>query len=125
MGPTSEFRLMVYTRVSYKLFWIMREEGIWDFSRVDELIARNSEAQTGCPVTYTYNDESARALLDGFRIFDIRKAHIFTWDLDAYRRHEYRKAAEWVGVSSTEMAALERELGWHLLIRAELAPRSK
>ena len=54
MTPESELRLMVYARVSYKLFWIMKEEDIWDMSRIDELIARNSEAQTGCPVTYTY-----------------------------------------------------------------------
>ena len=34
---------------------------------------------------------------------------------------EYRKAAEWADVSETELAALEQELGWHLLIRATLA----
>jgi SAM-dependent methyltransferase len=121
MGPASELRLMVYARVSYKLFWIMKEENIWDMSRIDDLIARNSEAQTGCPVTYTYSDNTARELLAGFRAFDIRKAHIFTWDLDAYRQYEYRKAPEWADVSEAELAALEQELGWHLLIRASLA----
>jgi SAM-dependent methyltransferase len=121
MTAVSELRLMVYARVSYKLFWIMKEEGVWDLSRIDELIARNSEAQTGCPVTYTYTDESARRLLAGFRVHDIRKAHIFTWDVDAYRQHEYRKAPEWAHVDDAELAALERELGWHLLIRATLA----
>jgi SAM-dependent methyltransferase len=121
MTAASELRLMVYARISYKLFWIMREEGTWDMSRIDELIARNSEAQTGCPVTYTYTDDSARALLDGFRILDLRKAHIFTWELDAYKRYEYRKAPEWANVSDAELARLERELGWHLLVRATLA----
>jgi SAM-dependent methyltransferase len=121
MGRESELRLMVYSRVSYKLFWIMREEDIWDMSRIDELVARNSEAQTGCPVTYTYTADSVRALLDGFRLVDVRKAHIFTWDVDAYRRYEYRKAAEWARVSDAELAGLEQELGWHLLVRAVLA----
>ncbi len=121
MTPSSELRLMVYARVSYKLFWIMREEGIWDMSRIDELIARNSEAQTGCPITYSYSDESVRELLAGFRVFDVHKAHIFTWDVDAYRSYEYRKAPEWAGVSDAELAALEKELGWHLLVRAALA----
>jgi hypothetical protein len=51
----------------------------------------------------------------------MRKAHIFTWDVDAYKRHEYVKAAEWADVSDDDLAALERELGWHLLIRARLA----
>jgi len=114
----SELRLMVYARVSYKLFWIMREESIWDLGRIDELIARNSEAQTGCPVTYTYTDETVRRLLDGFDVRDVRKAHIFTWDVDAYKRYEYRKAPEWANVSDLELASLEKELGWHLLVKA-------
>ena len=118
MTPQSELRLMVYSRISYKLFWIMKEEGIWDLSRIDELVARNSEAQTGCPVTYTYTHETARALLEGFRILDIHKAHIFTWDVDAYTRYEYQKAPEWADVNDEELARLERELGWHLLVRA-------
>jgi SAM-dependent methyltransferase len=54
MGQTSELRLMVYAKACYKLFWIMQEENTWDMSRADELIARNSEAQSGCPVTYSY-----------------------------------------------------------------------
>jgi SAM-dependent methyltransferase len=118
MTEASELRLMVYARISYKLFAIMRDEGTWDMSRIDELVARNSEAQTGCPVTYTYTDETARTLLDGFRCLDMHKAHIFTWDVDAYRRYEYQKAPEWANVSDEDLAALERELGWHLLIRA-------
>jgi SAM-dependent methyltransferase len=120
MTPASELRLMVYARVSYKLFWIMKEDGVWDMSRIDELIARNSEAQTGCPVTYTYTDETVRELLSGFDVREVRKAHIFTWDVDAYRRYEYRKAPEWADVSDAELAALEKELGWHLLVRATL-----
>jgi 2-polyprenyl-3-methyl-5-hydroxy-6-metoxy-1,4-benzoquinol methylase len=121
MGPMSELRLMVYSRISYKLFRIMKEENIWDMSRIDELIARNSEAQTGCPVSYTYTEQTAGELLAGFRLIDIRKAHIFTWDVDAYLDYEYRKAPEWANVSDVELAALERELGWHLLIRASLS----
>lgn len=121
MTPESELRLMVYARVSYKLFAIMREEGIWDMARIDELIARRSEAQTGCPVTYTYSEETVRELLEGFRIDEARKAHIFTWDIAAYSRHEYRKAPEWANVGEEELTRLERELGWHLLVRAGLA----
>jgi ubiquinone/menaquinone biosynthesis C-methylase UbiE len=118
MTAASELRLMVYARISYKLFWLMKEENVWDMSRIDELIARNSEAQTGCPVTYTYTDESVRSLLDGFSVEDLRKAHIFTWDVEPYKRYEYVKSPEWANVSETELARLERELGWHLLVRA-------
>jgi SAM-dependent methyltransferase len=121
MTVNSELRLMIYSKASYKLFWIMKEEGVWDMGRLDELIARNSEAQTGCPVTYTYTFNEARSLLSGFDILEMRKAHIFTWDVAAYKNYEYVKDAAWAGVSDEQLAELERELGWHLLIRARRA----
>jgi 2-polyprenyl-3-methyl-5-hydroxy-6-metoxy-1,4-benzoquinol methylase len=121
MTPDSELRLMVYSKVSYKLFWIMKEEGIWDMSRLDELIARNSEAQTGCPVTYMYTFNEVRSLLCDFEILEMRKAHIFTWDLGAYKRYEYKKDPAWAKVDDNQLAELEKELGWHTLVRARLA----
>jgi 2-polyprenyl-3-methyl-5-hydroxy-6-metoxy-1,4-benzoquinol methylase len=120
MSPASELRIMLYSKVSYKLFWIMHEEGVWDMSRMDELIARNSEAQTGCPVTYTYTFNEVRTLLSGFEILDIRKTHIFTWDIEAYKRYEHKKDAAWTNVSDERLAELEKELGWHTLVRAKL-----
>lgn len=121
MDERSELRLMVYSRVSYKLFWIMRDEGVWDLSRLDELVARNSEAQTGCPVTYTYTPDGVRRLLDGFEVTSIEKAHIFTWDIDHYKKYEYVKDPAWAGVSESELAELGKELGWHTLAHARLA----
>jgi SAM-dependent methyltransferase len=121
MGPQSELRLMVYSKCSYKLFWIMKEENVWDMSRLNELIARNSEAQTGCPVTYSYTFDEARALLKGFDVLDMRKAHIFTWDIEPYKRYEYVKDPIWRNVSDEQLAELEKELGWHLLVKARLA----
>jgi SAM-dependent methyltransferase len=120
MDARSELRLMVYSRVSYKLFWIMQREHVWDMSRIDELVARNSEAQTGCPVTYTYTLDGVRDLLTGFDVVDVSKAHIFTWDIDAYRRYDYKKDPAWAHVSDEELARLEKELGWHMLVRARL-----
>jgi hypothetical protein len=38
---------MLYSKVSFKLFFLMKETGEWDFSKMDQLIARYSEAQTG------------------------------------------------------------------------------
>lgn len=117
----SELRLMVYSRVSYKLFWIMHSRNEWDLGRIDELVARDSEAQTGCPVTYTYTPESVRKLLSGFDVQDIRKAHIFTWDFEKLKNQEYVKDPSWAKVSDRELEELESELGWHMLVRANLA----
>ena len=59
--------------------------------------------------------------MKGFDILEMRKAHIFTWDVDAYKRYEYKKDAAWAGVTDEQLENLEKELGWHLLIRARLA----
>ena len=119
-GIQGELRMMVYSKVSYKLFWIMKEENVWDMSRIDELVARNSEAETGCPVTYTYTFREVQEFLREFVILDLRKAHIFTWDIDAYKRYEYIKDTSWSGISDKQLTELERELGWHTLVRARL-----
>jgi len=121
MGPDSQLRLMVYSKVSYKLFWVMHEEGVWDMGRLDELIARNSEAQTGCPVTYTYTPAGIHRLLEGFVVDDIHKAHIFTWDIDAYKDYRYVRDDAWAGVDDELLAELEEELGWHMLVTAHRA----
>ena len=42
-------------RVSYKLFFLMRQTRIWDFAKADAIVAKYSEAQTGSPITHTYS----------------------------------------------------------------------
>lgn len=116
--PEGEFRIMVYSKISYKLFWIMHQENVWDISRIDELIAKNSEAQTGCPVTYTYSLDEIKKLLKGFLVIDLKKAHIFTWDIEPYKRYEYVKDPAWAHVTDETLIELEKELGWHTLVRA-------
>ena len=59
-----------------------------------------------------------RTLLEGFRVLDVHKAHIFTWAIEPYKQYEYHKAPEWENVTDAELTRLERELGWHLLVRA-------
>ena len=72
-----ELRIMVYSKISYKLFHFMRETGIWDFSNLDELISTYSEAQTGCPITYSFTYEGARRLFADFQILEMRQKPIF------------------------------------------------
>lgn len=122
LSDDGELRIMLYSKVSYKLFWIMRETGVWDLSQMDTLVAKHSEAQTGCPVTYTYTFDGVAALLDGFEILDIRKDHIFPYEIEAYRRYQYVKEPAWAGVEPDRFKELERELGWHTLVRARLKP---
>ncbi len=121
MGSGSELRMMVYAKISYKVLWLMHTEGPWEIGSLDPLIATNSEAQTGCPVTYSYTRRGLDRLLPGFTIEEARKAHIFTWDIEHYVKHEYVADRAWQGVSPEELAEWEEELGWHWLVKARLA----
>jgi hypothetical protein len=67
------------------------------FWRTAELVARHSEAQTGCPVTFTYSRREARRLIQshGFRVTDLFVAHIFPYRIADYVQYRYVKAWPW------------------------------
>lgn len=116
--PGGELKLMVYSKVSYKLFYLMKETNCWDFSDLDKIISTYSEAQVGCPVTYTYTIEEAKILCNKFVVSDIHKDHIFCWDIEKYKQYQYEKEDCWKNVPEEQFHQLEKELGWHTLITA-------
>ena len=59
-GPQTTLKLMVYSRWSWKVLAIVLREAHGMFWKLDEVVARHSEAQTGCPVTYTYTRRTPR-----------------------------------------------------------------
>jgi SAM-dependent methyltransferase len=117
----STLKLMVYYRYAWKVFWLLLKEGKGTFWKLDEHIARSSEAQTGCPVTYSYNKKTIHDLLGaGFRAEDVFVDHIFPYRIPDYVKYEYVK--EWYFRYLPEKAfrALERKLGWHLCVTAKV-----
>lgn len=120
LRPGGTLKIMVYAKISFKLFWIMRETGVWDLSKIDALLAKYSEAQVGCPVTYTYTCDGVRELLGPeFSVQELYKDHIFRYELDSYRNHTaYVVQDMWKHVSADTIRALERELGWHVMCTA-------
>jgi SAM-dependent methyltransferase len=120
MGPESTLKMMVYHRYSYKVLWILLRYGKGAFRKLDELIARHSEAQTGCPVTYTYSRKSVRDLLEGFAVETAMVDHIFPYRIPEYRRHEYRKAWLFQHMPGGLLRFLEKRWGWHLCVTARL-----
>jgi 2-polyprenyl-3-methyl-5-hydroxy-6-metoxy-1,4-benzoquinol methylase len=116
--PQSEFKLMVYHRNSWKVFWILVTEGRGAFWKLNELVARNSEAQTGCPVTYTYTRSGVRALLQGFRIESMFVDHIFPYRVRDYVQYRYVKNWYFRILPPPLFRALERSFGWHLCVTA-------
>lgn len=114
----STLKLMVYYRYAWKVLWILvQEKG--KFWKLDDLIAKHSEAQTGCPITYTYSKKTVRELVgDGFEIDDICVDHIFPYQIPKYVRYEYEKEWYFRHLPPTLFRALERKFGWHLCLTA-------
>jgi SAM-dependent methyltransferase len=82
LHPDGAVKIRVYHRRSWKVLQILCRRG-FRFWALDQLSARYSEAQTGCPVTYTYTARQARRLLED-RIADYvayryRRVRYFRW----------------------------------------------
>lgn len=121
LGPQSELRLMVYSSWCWKTFWIVVRYGKGRFWKASELIATHSEAQTGCPITYTYSFEALRnGLLKDFSIRALYKDHIFPYEISKYVNHEYRRVWYFRWMPARWFAALERAWGWHTMAVATL-----
>lgn len=120
-SPGSTLKIMVYHRWSWKVLWIVLGYGKGQFWRTAELVARNSEAQTGCPVTYTYSRPQARRLVEsrGFRVTGLFVDHIFPYRIADYVRYRYVKAWPWSWMPQPMFRWLESRFGWHLCLTAE------
>jgi ubiquinone/menaquinone biosynthesis C-methylase UbiE len=114
-----ELRIMLYSKFSYKLFQIMRETNQWDFSKASEIIQKYSEAQIGCPCTYTYTFDEITDLLKSFEVKKIYKDHIFPFRFPEYNDNLYVIDNAFDGMSSSEFKKLEKELGWHTMVIAK------
>ena len=121
MEEDTELRVMLYSKVSYKLFWVMMENGVHKMSNMKDLIRENAEAQYNCPVAYTYTFDEIRKLLGKHNISvqNIWKDHIFTWDIDNYKNNVYIKDAYWKDVDEKLLKQFEKDIGWHTLIIAK------
>lgn len=117
VGPGSLLKVMVYNRRSWKTIRILLQS-LGAFWRLDELIARSSEAQTGCPVTYTYTPRSVRELLKGFDIQERFVDHVFPYRVQDYVEYRYVKEWQFRVMPQPVFRALERTLGWHLCVTA-------
>jgi len=118
MGPDSELRIMLYHRLSWKALGIFLRHGRGKFWKFDELVAVRSEAQTGCPVTYTYSTRSVRSLLAGFEIADIWVDHIFPYRVKDYVQYRYRRTWYFSLIPRPLFRWVEQHFGWHLCLSA-------
>lgn len=119
-APGGTLRLMVYHRRSWKVLSIVARGGgrVW---KTNELVAMHSEAQTGCPVTYTYTRQQARELVEtaGFRVNRVWVDHIFPYRIADYVEYRYVRQPHFRWMPESLFRALERRAGWHLMVDAE------
>jgi ubiquinone/menaquinone biosynthesis C-methylase UbiE len=122
-APGGTLKLMIYHRRSWKVFWIVAGQGHGRFWQTDELVAEHSEAQTGCPVTFSYTRREARELVEnsGFRVQDLHVDHVFPYRIRDYVEYRYVKEPYFRWMPEPLFRAFERRFGWHLLVTAEVA----
>jgi len=125
-GPQTTLKMMVYYRWSWKVLAIVLQEAHGAFWRLSEVVARNSEAQTGCPVTYTYTKTTLRQWLEqaDFVVEDLFVDHVFPYRVRDYVNYRYVKGFPFNALPDPAMRALERRLGWHLCVTARPAGRA-
>jgi len=117
--PGSTLKLMVYYRYSWKVFWMMMQEK-GQFWKLDKIIAKHSEAQTGCPITYSYTKKTVKDLIgENFDIEENFVEHIFPYQIPKYVKYEYVKEWYWRMLPENVFRRLEKTFGWHLCVTAK------
>lgn len=106
MNPGGELRVMLYSKYSTKNFMIF-------------LGLAQPEAQTGCPIAYTYTKSDIVDLLSSFKVYSCAKDHIFTYKIPEYKQYLYVKSFPWNIVPSSLFHWMEHNFGWHYLVKAK------
>ena len=113
-------------RGGVKVLWVLLRSGKGQFWKTSELVAKHSEAQTGCPITYIYSRRQGRALVErqGFRVAELWVDHIFPYRIRDYKEYRYRKEWYFRCLPGPIFRMLEERFGWHLCITAQPAGSS-
>jgi SAM-dependent methyltransferase len=118
--PASTVKIMVYNRWSWKVLWILFVYGKGQFWKLSRLIADYSEAQNGCPITYSYSRKQGRRLLEdhGFRVIETKVDHIFSYSIPEYVKYQYKQVWYFRWMPKPLFRLIERMFGWHLCLTA-------
>lgn len=119
MHRKSTLKIMLYHRYTPKVLVALIRYWRPGMS-VDEAVAKMSEAQQGCPITYTYTKKSAAELLRDFEILDMHVDHIFPYNVRGYLNYKYTFNWWYRWMPPRLFRWLEKHFGWHLLITARL-----
>jgi len=109
MNPNSIFKMMVYAENSWKSAMIS--------AGLDQ-----PEAQYGCPIANTYTKHEITEVLHklGFSVESIQQDHVFPYVVEEYKKYNYVRESWFQYMPQEVFRAIERELGWHLLITSRI-----
>ena len=125
--PDSTIKIMVYHRYAWKVFRILLTYGKGQFWRLAELVAQHSEAETGCPITYTFTRRQLHSLLErySFRVTEMSVEHIFPYCIPGYVQYRYVKVWYFRWMPQSLFRWLERHFGWHLCVTARVSAKMR
>ena len=103
MNKNSILKIMIYSKNSYKNFLI--NESLERYERKDNV-----------PIANTYSIEDAKKLFKNFKIIEIKKDHIFPYQIKYYKKHIYKKLSWFEKMPKKIFKILEKNIGWHTLI---------
>lgn len=104
---TTELRIMLYAENSWK-------------NALIKCGLEQPEAQFGCPIAKTYTTETVKELLSSkFKIESLEQDHIFPYRIEEYKNNVYVKQPWFEAMPENMFKLLEKQLGWHLLIKAK------
>jgi len=118
-NKNTEIRIMLYSKWSWKMFWILLIHGQGKFWQIKKIVPEYSEAQSGNPISYTYSFREIHKLLKDFEISKMRKDHIFPYEIKKYKKYEYQYVWYFRWIPDLLFKFIEKRLGWHTLIVAK------
>jgi SAM-dependent methyltransferase len=109
MNLNSIFKMMVYAENSWKSAMIS--------AGLDQ-----PEAQYGCPIANAYTRKQITEILQksGFSVDTIEQDHVFPYVVEEYKKYVYVREPWFQNMPPEVFQALEKNLGWHLLITASI-----
>jgi len=103
-NKNTEIKIMLYAKNSYKNFL------------VNDTPYRY-EAQKGCPVVYTVDDNDLNYLLKNkFKIISKKQDFIFPYKINSYKKSKYEKIEHFKYMPKKIFMMLQRNIGEHLLL---------
>jgi 2-polyprenyl-3-methyl-5-hydroxy-6-metoxy-1,4-benzoquinol methylase len=113
-------KVMVYHRRSWKVLWMLLTYGRGRVWKLPELVAKYSEAETGCPVTYSYTRAEGRRLVRRAGLTNIQTSvdHIFPFRISDYVKYRYVWNWYFRWMPKPLFQWLQSRYGWHLCMTA-------